>query len=83
MFCCVEITYCRFVIGDVFQITEQLKSVESGNQMKEDEVQMKKKLIDLLPDADANIRKLEVGEFNIVMTRKQIVLARVLPIGAE
>jgi hypothetical protein len=40
-------------------IIEQLKSVESGNQMKEDEVQMKRKLIDLLPDADTNIRKLE------------------------
>ena len=48
-------------INDVFQITDELKSVESENQKKEDEVQMKKKLIDLLPDADANIRKLEVS----------------------
>lgn len=42
-------------------MTEQLTSTESDNKKKEEEVLMKKKLIDLLPDAESNMKKLEVN----------------------
>lgn len=40
---------------------DELKQRELGNHDKEEKMQVKKKTIDLLPDADNNLLKLQVG----------------------
>lgn len=41
---------------------DELKQRELGNSEKDDKMQVKKKTVDLLPDADENLLKLQVGE---------------------
>jgi len=42
-------------------VLDELKQRELGNTEKEEKMQVKKKSIDLLPDADDNLLKLQVG----------------------
>lgn len=55
----LEIDLRKMALG-THNMTEQLTSTESDNKKKEEEVLMKKKLIDLLPDAESNMKKLEM-----------------------
>lgn len=41
---------------------DELKQRELGNTEKEEKLQVKKKTIDLLPEADNNVIQLQVGE---------------------
>lgn len=43
------------------QVLDELKQREMGNSEKEEKMQVKKKTIDLLPDADNNLLQLQVG----------------------
>lgn len=43
------------------QVLDELKQRELGNSDKEEKLQVKKKTIDLLPDADDNLLQLQVG----------------------
>lgn len=43
------------------QVLDELKQRELGNCEKEERMQVKKKTINLLPDADNNLLKLQVG----------------------
>lgn len=43
------------------QVLDELKQRELRNSEREEETQVKKKTIDLLPDADDNQLKLQVG----------------------
>lgn len=45
----------------VLKVLNELKQTELGNSEKEEKMQVKKKTIDLLPDADNNLLKLQVG----------------------
>lgn len=49
-----------FICG-VVQVLDELKQRELRNSEKEEKIQVKKKTIDLLPDADNNLLKLQVG----------------------
>ncbi|CAL8369227.1 unnamed protein product [Lota lota] len=44
----------------VAQVTNELKDRELGNQEKEDTMQVKKQTVDLLPDAENNLAKLQM-----------------------
>uniref|UniRef100_A0A665U2V8 Coiled-coil domain-containing protein 22 n=1 Tax=Echeneis naucrates TaxID=173247 RepID=A0A665U2V8_ECHNA len=44
------------------QVLSELKQREQGNSEKEEKMQVKKKTVDLLPDADNNLLKLQVVE---------------------
>lgn len=48
-----------FICG-VVQVLDELKQRELRNSEKEEKIQVKKKTIDLLPDADNNLLKLQV-----------------------
>lgn len=45
----------------LLQVLDELKQTELGNSDREEKIQVKKKTIDLLPDADDNLLKLQVG----------------------
>lgn len=49
-----------FICG-VVQVLDELKQRELRNSEKEEKIQVKKKTIDLLPDAANNLLKLQVG----------------------
>lgn len=49
---------CKCVL---VQVLDELKQRELGNSEKEERMQVKKKTINLLPDADNNLLKLQVG----------------------
>lgn len=49
-----------FICG-VVQVLDELKQRELRNSEKDEKIQVKKKTIDLLPDADNNLLKLQVG----------------------
>lgn len=44
------------------EVWDELKQREVGNAEKEDSARVKKQTIDLLPDAENNLAKLQVGE---------------------
>ena len=43
------------------QVSDELKQRDLGNEEKEESVRVKKQTIDLLPDAENNLAKLQVG----------------------
>ena len=45
----------------MLQVLDELKQRELRNSEKEDKMQVKKKTIDLLPEADDNLLNLQVG----------------------
>lgn len=55
----LEIGFRRDVL---LQVLDELKQRELGNTEKEEKLQVKKKTIDLLPEADNNVVQLQVGE---------------------
>ncbi len=49
---------------------DELKQRELGNREKVEKMEVKKKTIDLLPDADNNLLKLQVGELSVMFVLK-------------
>ena len=50
----------------VFQVSEELKELEKSKAEKEESIKVKKQSIDLLPEGQCNLDKLQVGDLWIL-----------------
>lgn len=48
----------------LLQVLDELKQRQLGNAEEEEKLQVKKKTVDLLPDAENNLLKLQVGQIS-------------------
>lgn len=60
------------------QVLDELKQRELGNSEKEERMQVKKKTINLLPDAENNLLKLQVGGLR-GKSSKQVLRSDLVP----
>uniref|UniRef100_A0AAQ6A6K8 Coiled-coil domain-containing protein 22 n=1 Tax=Amphiprion ocellaris TaxID=80972 RepID=A0AAQ6A6K8_AMPOC len=62
---------------DHLSVLDELKQREFGNSQNEEKMQVKKKTVDLLPDADSNLLKLQVGglwwrpKFDLILSTEE------------